>query len=122
MRPVKREPMIDSWIIESPTCMAPRACSTAMRAQVPVPHGLRSERPGATMTVLRVTWPTPAKGRVNCTMLTPAMSGFSGCTTSSCSRAARRIFSPTMASSRPSCGSMRKPSFVASVMAYHMPP
>ena len=30
-----------------------------MRAQVPVPVGLRAERPGATMQVLRVAWPTP---------------------------------------------------------------
>ena len=69
--PVKREPMIDSWTIDSPTRIAPRACSTASRAQVPVPVGLRSERPGATMQVLRVTFPAPANGRSNWTMLTP---------------------------------------------------
>ena len=80
--------MIDSWIISSPTCIRPRACSTAMRALVPVPVGLRSERPGATMQVLRVTLPTPAKGRLSCTIETPAIAGFSGWATVSCWRAA----------------------------------
>ena len=41
----------------------PRACSTAMRAHRPVPVGLRSSRPGATTTALRVTAPTPSPGR-----------------------------------------------------------
>ena len=65
IRPWNREPMMDSWIIDSPAAIWPRAFSTAMRAQVPVPVGLRSDRPGATMHVLRVTLPAPSKGRAS---------------------------------------------------------
>ena len=56
-----------------------RATKGALKsAQVPVPVGLRSERPGATMQVLRVAWPTPWNGRLSWTIETPRMSGFSG--------------------------------------------
>ena len=117
IRPRNCEPMIDSWIIASPTAIWPRACRTAIRAHVPVPVGLRSDRPGATMQVLRVTLPTPSNGRLSWTMETPRIPGFSGWTTSSCSRAASRICSPATASSRASEGSTRNPSFVASTIA-----
>ena len=50
------------------------------------------------------------------------MSGFSGCTHGSCSRAAIRISSPTREISRASDGSSAKPSAAASAIAYHMPP
>src|SRR3984885_8264585 len=65
--PIKREPMIDEWISSSPTPIRPRAWSTAIRAEVPVPVGKRSERPGGTMQVFRVTLPLPSKGIANCT-------------------------------------------------------
>ncbi len=55
-------------------------------------------------------------------MLTPAISGFSGCAQGSCSRAAARIRSPVSERSRASCGSIAKPSALASAIAYHMPP
>ena len=66
--------------------------------------------------------PTPCHGSAICTMLTPAMSGFSGCAHGSCSRAATRMRSPTAQSSRASDGSSAKPSADASAIAYHMPP
>ena len=60
-----------------------------------MPVAERSRRPGATTTAFLVTLPTPCHGSAICTMLTPAISGFSGWTHGSCSRAARRICSPT---------------------------
>ena len=68
------------------------------------------------------TSPTPRQGSAICTMLTPAMSAFSGWTHGSCSRAARRIRSPAPQRSRASEGSSAKPSAAASAIAYHMPP
>ena len=44
--------------------------------------------PGATTTAFFDMSPTPCHGSAICTMLTPAISGFSGCTHGSCSRAA----------------------------------
>ncbi len=55
-------------------------------------------------------------------MLTPAISGFSGCTHGSCSRAAAGSARPRGDSSRASEGSSEKPSAAASAIAYHMPP
>ena len=71
-----------------------------MRAQRPVPVAERSSRPGATTTAFLVTAPTPCHGSAICTMLTPAIAGFSGCAQGSCSRAATRISSPTCERSR----------------------
>ena len=45
-----------------------------------MPVAERSSLPGATTTAFRVTWPTPSHGAAISTMLTPAISGFSGCT------------------------------------------
>ena len=78
MRPWNCDPMIDEWAKPPPTPSSPRACSTAMRAVVPVPVGQRSERPGETMQVLRATVPGPRTAAANCTIDTPAMSGISG--------------------------------------------
>src|SRR3712207_8456247 len=44
--PVKRVPMSDSCTNGAPRASAPRACSWAIRAEVPVPHGERSSQPG----------------------------------------------------------------------------
>jgi hypothetical protein len=46
IEPVKREPMNDSLISSAPTSIWPRVCSCASRAEVPVPHGERSNQPG----------------------------------------------------------------------------
>ena len=54
MRPVKCEPMIDSAISVSPTCMWPCACSIAIRADRAVPVGERSILPGWIATADRV--------------------------------------------------------------------
>ena len=62
IRPSKVEPIAEAWLIASPTCISPRAWSTAMRAESPVPVAERSSRPGATTTALRVTCPTPCHG------------------------------------------------------------
>ena len=93
-----------------------------MRAERPVPVADRSSRPGATTTAFRVTLPTPCQGSASCTMLTPAISGFSGCEQGSWSRAAARIRSPASERSRASRGSIANPSARASAIAYHMPP
>ena len=122
MRPSNVEPIAEAWLIPSPTASVPRACSTASRADRPVPVAERSSRPGATTTALRETFPFPWNGPASWTMLTPAMSGFSGWAHGSCSRAAARIRSPASESSRASEGSMANPSARASAIAYHMPP
>lgn len=41
-RPLKIEPMMDSWWNASPGFSFPLAASCPMRAEVPVPQGLRS--------------------------------------------------------------------------------
>ena len=87
-----------------------------------MPVAERSSRPGATTTAFRVTFPVPCQGSAIWTMLTPLISGFSGCAHGSCSRAAARIRSPASESSRASCGSIANPSAFASAIAYHMPP
>ena len=122
MRPSKVEPIADACAIASPTPISPRAWSTAIRAERPVPVAERSSRPGATTTAFRLTLPTPCHGSAIWTMLTPAIAGFSGCAHGSCSRAAARIRSPASERSRASCGSIAKPSARASAIAYHMPP
>ena len=52
-RPVKRVPITDSLTNASPVASAPRACSAAIRAEVPVPHGERSSQPGWIAVALR---------------------------------------------------------------------
>jgi hypothetical protein len=49
-----------------------------MCAHVPVPVGRRSDRPGATMHVSRLTSPIPSKGHASWTSETPRISGFWG--------------------------------------------
>ncbi len=122
MRPSNVEPIAEACVIASPTAIRPRACSTAIRADSPVPVAERSSRPGATTTAFRLTAPTPCHGSAIWTMLTPAMAGFSGWEQGSCSRAAARIRSPASERSRASPGSIAKPSAAASAIAYHMPP
>ena len=117
MRPSNTDPITEACDIASPAPMSPRACSTAMRAHRPVPVGLRSRRPGATTTALRVTAPTPCQGAAICTIETSRIAGFSGWAHGSCSRAAARIRSPASESSRASPGSIAKPRAAASAMA-----
>ena len=74
---LKIDPSTEACDIVSPTLIAPRAWSDAMRAHRPVPVGERSSRPGATATAFFVTAPMPCHGAAICTMLTPAMLGFS---------------------------------------------
>jgi len=45
-RPVNREPMKDSFTKSVSRASSPRAHSSAMRADVPVPHGDRSNQQG----------------------------------------------------------------------------
>ena len=87
-----------------------------------MPVAERSSLPGATTTAFRDTAPIPRHGSAISTMLTPAISGFSGWTHGSCSRAASRISSPMRDRSRASDGSSEKPSASASAIAYHIPP
>ena len=56
----KVDPIRDSWRKSWPCSISPRACRTARRADVPVPQGDRSTRPGETITALRersIGWP-----------------------------------------------------------------
>jgi hypothetical protein len=122
IRPSNVEPSTDACDIESPAFIKPRAWSAAILAHSPVPVADRSSRPGATTTAFFDTAPTPCQGSAISTMLTPAISGFSGWTQGSCSRAASRIRSPTSESSRASDGSSENPSAAASAIAYHIPP
>jgi hypothetical protein len=79
-----------------------------MRAARPVPVADRSSRPGATTTAFLVTSPTPRHDSAICTIETPAIFAFSGCTHGSCSSAAARIASPASHKSRASRGSIAK--------------
>src|SRR5438132_2886999 len=112
-----REPMIDSWMNPCPSPSCPRACSTASRAEVPVPHGLRSMRPGATITALRLTVSGPANGIANSAKVTRWMSVFSGWLAVSCCLAAATIRLPRVTRSRASFGSTETPSDGASTIA-----
>ena len=108
--------------MRSPACSRPRACSAAIRALSPVPVAERSSLPGDTTTAFLETASTPCHGSAICTMLTPAMSGFSGCTHGTCACAAARIDSPVRERSAASDGSSANPSAAASAIAYHIPP
>ena len=44
IRPSNVEPIAEACVIASPTCISPRACSTAIRAESPVP-GRRAVEP-----------------------------------------------------------------------------
>ena len=66
MRPSNVEPITDAWVIASPTRIAPRAWSVAIRAERPVPVAERSSRPGATTTAFFDTAPTPCHGSAIC--------------------------------------------------------
>ena len=101
----------EACVIESPTRIGPRACSAAMRADRPGP-GRRPVEPARARRRRRSSRPapTPCHGSAIWTMLTPAISAFSGWTHGSCSRAAARISSPTRDRSRASAGSSSKPS------------
>ena len=117
-----REPMIDSWTNPCPAASCPRACSTARRAEVPVPQGLRSMRPGATITAFRLTLPGPVNGIANSVNVTVWMSALSGWRTGSCRAAAAVIRLPRTTRSRASFGCTAKPSDGASTMAKKAPP
>src|SRR5260370_22517878 len=107
----KRLPMTDSCTNVSPTAICPRACMTASRALVPVPHGDRSSRPGETTTAFRdVRVPSSRRsGPANSVMVTPGNDGFSGWIAVSCSAAARLISWPCTHRSRPSSGVSENP-------------
>ena len=99
----------------------PRACSVAIFAQVPVPHGERSiapvhvagrsqsSCPVETITALRRSVVARRGGPESCAIVTSWIAGFSGWTTGSCSCAAALIISPMRAMSRPSSGVSRSP-------------
>ncbi len=120
----KLVPMIEQWSKTWPSAIWPRACMTASRAQVPVPQGERSSRPGDTTTVFLAVSRSPVRstGPVNSVTVTSRISGFSGCTTGNCSTAAALIFWPTTQMSRASSGVMAKPQAPASTSANIMPP
>ena len=63
IRPLKRVPSTDSLTNSSPTPSAPRACSCASRALVPVPHGERSSQPGWIDVAARA-WIPPRARRI----------------------------------------------------------
>ena len=109
-------PMIDSCTNRSPTPISPLARMTASRAEVPVPHGDLSIRPGETITALRAVRTPSGRdgGRVNSVIVIPANSGFSGCTAGSCPAAACLIRCPARHRSRPSSGVSRNPALAAS--------
>jgi hypothetical protein len=48
-------PMMEREIRLSPTLISPRAWATARLAELPVPHGLRSTRPGFRVVQVRIT-------------------------------------------------------------------
>ena len=75
IRPSKIDPSTEACDMVSPTFIAPRAWSDAIRAHRPVPVGERSSRPGATATAFFVTAAMPRHGAAICTMLTPASDG-----------------------------------------------
>ena len=95
MRQSKTESMIDTPRKRSPTPSAPRACSTAMRAEQPVPVGLRSILPGGSL--LRCGRSHTVDGLDRRRDLADEMcrqSGFSGWAKPSCSLAARVMRMP----------------------------
>ena len=115
--PVNFVSMMDSWMNSSPTLIWPRACMTASRAEVPVPHGLRSMRPGETITAFRdVGRPCASRpmGPAHSVWLMVWISGLAGWTALICTAAAALICSPMSTSCRASSGLMEKPSAWAS--------
>ena len=109
--PMNSVPSTDSCTNRSPSPIWPRACITASRAQVPVPQGERSSRPGETTdgiarALLAAVQPqrTGEQGLVDGVDL-----GFSGCTAGTCSAAAALMRSPTATRSAPSSLVSAKP-------------
>ncbi len=106
----------------------PRACSVAILAEVPVPHGERSSAPvhvdGRFQSSVPVETTTafcqsasPRNGGPESwAIVTPSKPGCSGCTTGSCSRVAALIISPMRTMSPPSSGVRRSPNWVASAI------
>ena len=92
-----------------------------MRAEVAVPVGARSSRPGETTVAWRASPPTRG-GATNTTKLRCDSAGRTGWATVSCSVACGRMRSPSSASARASSGTISKPSAVASTNAHHAPP
>src|ERR1039458_9501024 len=127
-RPVNVVPRMPSWTKSSYSPSCPLACSAAILAQVPVPQGERSMTPvqvsGRDQSSVPVDTTTAflrcasirVGGPESCAMLTPAIPGFSGWTTGSCSRAAALIISAILTMSRPSSGSRVSPSGSASAI------
>ncbi len=90
-------PRMPSWTKSSSSASCPLAYITAIFAQVPVPQGERSSAPVQelgrdqsslpveTTTVFLRCAPGARGGPESCAMVTPAIAGFSGWTTGSCS-------------------------------------
>ena len=119
MRPMNSVPMMLSCTKVSPSASSPRACSTASRAEVPVPQGDRSWRPRrhddrVAGRAYRPAW--FATDPANWVWLIVWMSGFSGCTQGIWTAAARLMRSPTSTSLAASELSSLKPRLLASTM------
>ena len=110
---MKRVPITDSWRSGSPSPSSPRACSWAMRADVPVPHGERSSQPGWIDVAPRASAPS-RPGAVKITWRQPAMRSSSGCTGRSTAAITRR---PASISSSARPGSTASPTEAASTIA-----
>src|ERR1035437_9919345 len=133
-RPVNVVPRMPSWTKSSYSPSCPLACSAAILAQVPVPQGERSITPvqvsGRAQSSVPVETTTAflrcassrEGGPESCAMLTPAMPGFSRCTTGSCSCVAALIISAILTVSRPSSGSRVRPSGSGAAIPENMPP
>ena len=93
MRQSNRESMGEIPTNGSPGASSPRACSTASRAEHPVPHGERSIFPGRIATAFRpaFTPPRTSTGAAIWQNETCDHSGFAGWVKPSCSFAARVI-------------------------------
>src|SRR5215213_1375524 len=115
-RPVKRVPITDSCTNGWSSASSPRACSCAIRADVPVPHGERSSQPGWIETAARASAPS-RPGAVKITCRTPAMRSSAGCTGGSEASIAAITRAPASISSGARAGSTSRPADAASTIA-----
>ena len=113
---MKRVPITDSctngWFSSS----SPRACSCAIRAEVPVPQGERSSQPGWIETAARASAPS-RPGAVKITWRTPAIRSSSGCTGRSAASIAAITRAPASISSDACSGSTTTCAAAASTIA-----
>ncbi len=123
-RQSKREPMMERPTKASPTFNMPLACSTAMRAEQPVPQGERSILPGRMATALAPEGVplSSVSGAANWQKEMCDQSLLVGCWKPSCWFAALTIFMPRSAKSLASSGLIAKPSAWASTMQKLSPP